>query len=359
MYAMRRIYRAPPIRRLQSRAVTSTNTFLSPYSTASEATAAALADQPPTATAPSQTSTGAQPLSSPPDSDLPVNPSATKASSKGNVQAPAQQASNSPGRKSASITKKPVTYAAVPAKKSSGVPSKSPPATTPNQAEKPQSTPKAAAAAKSKAALGPASRANNPPQHTVYQPPELGHLEEQTAADVDWATSFHGVSAKPVTSEQFERLNRPLNTKDIEVKPDGIIYLPEIKYRRRLNEAFGPLGWGLVPRGEPVVGDNIVTREYALIIGGRFAAQAQGENNYFGQDQLPSAVEGCKSNALMRCCKDLGIGSELWDPQFIRWFRKTSMEEVWVEHLTTKKKRTFWYRKDEVDVAYPYKLVQR
>jgi len=35
---------------------------------------------------------------------------------------------------------------------------------------------------------------------------------------------------------------------DIEMKPDGMIYLPEIKYRRILNRAFGPGGWGLAPR---------------------------------------------------------------------------------------------------------------
>ena len=61
----------------------------------------------------------------------------------------------------------------------------------------------------------------------------------------------------------------PLEVSEIEVKPDGIIYLPEIKYRRRLNAAFGPMGWGMIPRGEPVVGSNIVTREYALIVSGR------------------------------------------------------------------------------------------
>ena len=30
----------------------------------------------------------------------------------------------------------------------------------------------------------------------------------------------------------------------------GLIYIPEIKYRRMLNKAFGPGGWALVPRGE-------------------------------------------------------------------------------------------------------------
>jgi hypothetical protein len=90
-----------------------------------------------------------------------------------------------------------------------------------------------------------------------------------------------------------------------------------------------------------------------------FAAQAQGENNYFGQDQLPNAVEGCKSNALMRCCKDLGIASELWDPAFVSWYRKTHMKEQWVENVTTKKKRTMWFKnkKSSVTVAYPWKVV--
>lgn len=88
----------------------------------------------------------------------------------------------------------------------------------------------------------------------------------------------------------------------------------------------------------------------------RFVSHAQGENSYFNDDQLPSAIEGCKSNALMRCCKDLGIASELWDPEFIRNFRKNGMTEVWVEHVTTKKKRVMWFKNGLVNVVYPWKL---
>ena len=112
------------------------------------------------------------------------------------------------------------------------------------------------------------------PQHLVYTPSTISHSSSAEASDSDiatinWASSFHGISSKPVTEEQFKVLMQPLNERDIEVKPDGIIYLPEIKYRRRLNEAFGPMGWGLIPKGEAVIGDNIVTREYALIVDGR------------------------------------------------------------------------------------------
>lgn len=87
--------------------------------------------------------------------------------------------------------------------------------------------------------------------------------------EVDWEKSWFGIGSRPVTAEQNKVLARPINPDDVEVKPDGIVYLPEVKYRRRLNEAFGPMGWGMVNRGEVVVGTNIVTREYALIVNGR------------------------------------------------------------------------------------------
>jgi len=49
-----------------------------------------------------------------------------------------------------------------------------------------------------------------------------------------------------------------------------MIYLPEIKYRRILNKAFGPGGWGLAPRSETNVGPKVVSREYALVCLGRY-----------------------------------------------------------------------------------------
>jgi hypothetical protein len=106
--------------------------------------------------------------------------------------------------------------------------------------------------------------------------------------------------------------------------------LPEIKYRRVLNKAFGPGAWGLAPRSETNVGPKVVSREYALVCQGRLiqlsidllvhimtlpyrlVAIARGEQEYFDPSSIPTATEACKSNALMRCCKDLGIASELW-----------------------------------------------
>ena len=95
-------------------------------------------------------------------------------------------------------------------------------------------------------------------------------LAEDDPSQVDWTSSFHGLSVEPFPKEAADILLKPLNPEDVEIKPDGIIYLPEIKYRRILNQAFGPGGWGLAPRGESIVTGKAVTREYALLAHGRY-----------------------------------------------------------------------------------------
>ncbi|KAL8953922.1 MAG: hypothetical protein Q9222_000209 [Ikaeria aurantiellina] len=178
---------------------------------------------------------------------------------------------------------------------------------------------------------------------------------DEKSRQVDWARSFHGLSNEAFSKEAAEALLAPISLDDIEVKPDGIVYLPEIKYRRILNKAFGPGAWGLAPRGETIVTAKAVTREYALVALGRLVSVARGEQDYFSPEGIPTAVEGCKSNALMRCCKDLGVASELWDPRFIRKFIAESAKEVWVEHQQTQKRRKIWMRKDD-QIRYPFKL---
>ncbi|CAK7213560.1 hypothetical protein SCUCBS95973_001836 [Sporothrix curviconia] len=186
--------------------------------------------------------------------------------------------------------------------------------------------------------------------------PALGPAADPNVPPVDWSSSFHGLSTTRFSAEAAEVLMTPIDPQDIEIKPDGILYLPEIKYRRILNMAFGPGGWGLAPRGELAVGEKVVSREYALVVQGRYVAEARGECPYFGgEDGVATAGEGSKSNAMMRCCKDLGVASELWDPRFIRQFKQEHCREVWVEHVTTKKKRQIWLRKD-CSPAYPYAL---
>ncbi|THZ87291.1 hypothetical protein D6C84_01794 [Aureobasidium pullulans] len=237
----------------------------------------------------------------------------------------------------------------------SNAPKPAAPASAPTSAPAPRApatqsnfTPKAAPSAPAPASEPTRSLTNG----LSDPPPILDESEKQ----VDWTRSFHGISSQPFSSEAAAILTQEIPFDDIEVKPDGIIYLPEIKYRRILNKAFGPGGWGLVPRGETIVTGKLVTREYALVAGGQLVSIARGEQQYFDPDGIPTATEGCKSNALMRCCKDLGIASELWDPRFIRKYMKEMAKEMIVEHVVTKKRRKHFMRKDD-ELKYPFKEV--
>lgn len=95
------------------------------------------------------------------------------------------------------------------------------------------------------------------------------NLNESDPTKIDWSRSFHGLANEAFPKEAADVLLAPLNEKNVEIKPDGIVYLPEIHYRRILNRAFGPGAWGLAPRGETIVTDKAVTREYALVAHGR------------------------------------------------------------------------------------------
>ncbi|KAI9268052.1 mitochondrial genome maintenance MGM101-domain-containing protein, partial [Phascolomyces articulosus] len=189
-----------------------------------------------------------------------------------------------------------------------------------------------------------------------FDQPAMALEGEEQEDKYNWSKSFYGLSTQPFSQEISDILMQPLEAADIEIKPDGMLYLPEIKYRRILNKAFGPGGWGLAPRGEHSISPKNISREYALICHGRYISQSRGEQDYFDQSGLPTASEGCKSNALMRCCKDLGIASELWDPTFIRKFKKKYCTEVWAEHVTTKKKKKLWRKKDDTLGKYKKKF---
>ena len=98
---------------------------------------------------------------------------------------------------------------------------------------------------------------------------------------IDWTRSFHGLGATPFPKDSINILLAPTDPAEVEIKPDGIVYLPEIKYRRILNRAFGPGGWGLAPRSESIVTPKTVTREYALVCHGRYVSFLRSSLPFF------------------------------------------------------------------------------
>jgi hypothetical protein len=138
-------------------------------------------------------------------------------------------------------------------------------------------TPKPAASSPSSPATGAAAANNNVKNHPTtpnISKTGLGdkplELDNPVNDKIDWTRSFHGLSAEPFPREISDILLAETDPEEVEIKPDGILYLPEIKYRRILNKAFGPGGWGLAPRSESIVTPKTVTREYALVCHGRY-----------------------------------------------------------------------------------------
>lgn len=151
---------------------------------------------------------------------------------------------------------------------------------------------------------------------------------------------YEGISGLEVSGEQSAILLEPVTISEIEIKPTGEIYMCHIQHRRRLNAAFGIGRWALKPVGGFVKTSKTnygktqqtVCREYALHISGKFAASAIGEATYIEENQQMTwsdACEATKSNALMRCCKDIGIGLEMWDRKFVEQFKRDNCVQVW------------------------------
>lgn len=158
---------------------------------------------------------------------------------------------------------------------------------------------------------------------------------------------YRGASSKPVTQKQQDQLLSPIEPKDVEIKPDGSPYLPQVKYRRKLNQTFGPMGWALMAVDDLKMKGNVLYRRYVLIVGDRYVAEAIGSQQYFENNpnmDYADAAEGVKSNALERCCKDLGVASELWDPNYINQWKSEYAVQVMAPIRGQMKK--LWRRKD-------------
>lgn len=156
---------------------------------------------------------------------------------------------------------------------------------------------------------------------------------------------FIGISTLDITKDISDKLTASVPLDGIEIKPTGQIYLCHIQYRRMLNDAFGMGNWALRPlggfqktvktkrKGEQNEEDTIIVcREYALYIRGKYASSAIGEQEYIESNDMMSASDACEgteSNAIMRCCKKLGMGLEMWDKKFVAKFVKDYCVQVW------------------------------
>ncbi|XP_063679714.1 uncharacterized protein LOC134815142 [Bolinopsis microptera] len=175
---------------------------------------------------------------------------------------------------------------------------------------------------------------------------------------------FEGVG-QPFDKQIAGILSQPLDDAEVILERGGTLKVSEEYYKDTLNKAFGVGGWALVPCGEIKDLDlsesgeqkQFVTliREYSLYCHERFVSQAFGETPFYtGKQYYSDATEKIKFSALTRCCKDLGIASELWNKRWSENWKSKFAHQEWVENTTNSRKSQLWKRKDE-DWTWPYK----
>ena len=172
-------------------------------------------------------------------------------------------------------------------------------------------------------------------------PTTAAFLDEDVNAE--FSLSPASISTEAFPEQIAQLLQSDLNPEEIEIRSDGFLYLPEIRYRQLLLKAFGVGGWSLIPKGAHALSNEFISREYWLFCHGKFIAAARG----FGLvrtgagGELSDAAEAAKSNALMRCCKDLGIAKELWNPEYVKKWK-----EAFASSYTSQDgKRTLWKKR--------------
>ncbi|MDI6808943.1 MAG: hypothetical protein QME66_08190 [Candidatus Eisenbacteria bacterium] len=156
------------------------------------------------------------------------------------------------------------------------------------------------------------------------------------------------------TLDEREKLYQPVNPMEIEIRPDGLVYLPWVFYHERLTAAFGT-EWTLLPDGKPKMEGNLILWSFSLYVRGQFISYAVGQQEYQPTNKTMTygdAIEGARSNALMRVCKHMGVSLELWKPEFTRdWkarYAGSRQEKGW-----DGKTKTVWYKKGEKSNVTP------
>lgn len=158
-----------------------------------------------------------------------------------------------------------------------------------------------------------------------------------TLVNPPFAQDFTGMSEAPFSDEARRILAECPKHEDVEVKPEGICYMPGVWYRRQLTRAFGAGAWALKPTGPVRTVGNIIEWPGALYVLGRWVAEAVGGQETSDWMSHADSIQGAKTDCLSKCCgHGLAMASELWD----KTWREAWMSEYCesYEHKTKKDK---------------------
>lgn len=152
------------------------------------------------------------------------------------------------------------------------------------------------------------------------------------------ATAYAKASELRLTPEESKALQADFPDEAFKTGAAGkenLLYIEHAFLRDRLNQVIGLGQWALIPRnrwaedyrtnaGKPA---SRVYTEAMLMVRGCFVSEAVGEMEYYpgnAAQNYGDAVEGAKTAAFRRCCKEFGIGLQAWKKDWCDgwWQRK-------------------------------------
>ena len=174
-------------------------------------------------------------------------------------------------------------------------------------------------------------------------------LAERESTDLPTATLVRQSGDLRLPAEVQYRLSMPPNPADVEIRPDGLVYMPWNKFAGALDLAFGVGNWCQMPQGTPMSQDGFVCWQFDLYCLAVWVSTAIGEHPDPGNRRMSLAnrAEAAKSDALVKNCKALGIFRELWDVQWRLDWQAEYAIRVWaLQSEYSSKGAWLWRRKD-------------
>lgn len=170
-------------------------------------------------------------------------------------------------------------------------------------------------------------------------------------ANFDPSVVYAGASNLNLSESEMKNIAAPFDDLAYEIRPDGFIYVPQVLTLQRLNSVIGVGKWSIlqINNGRDEVRTDVFKVFYdgALVIRGHFVSRSVGESTYSRSNSNQSwaaALEAAKSDCRQRCCKDIGIASDAWNPTFVReWQKKHAIR---VKVLDQGREKVIWRRKD-------------
>ena len=177
------------------------------------------------------------------------------------------------------------------------------------------------------------------PEGSELQQPETLAIERRpaTAATADEArtiavadlltAAYAQASTLKLTEAESKALRAPFTDDKVRGGAKGdarILYISHIHVSDRLNDVLGLGQWALVKRSQraeqtKTAEGKPLTRIYfegVMLIRGAFVTEAVGVGQYHPnnpKEDYGTGLESAMSDCMTRCCKRLGIGSQVWD----------------------------------------------